>query len=214
MKRLNDNFIDNIDSKLSLKAKTILEIGCGNGNKSVALANRCKKLLAIDPDVKAIDFAKNNFITKNLSYSVGLAQKLKFDNDYFDVVIFSLSLHHVPVNEMNNAINEAFRVCKKSGYVVFLEPAFNGSYFDAEKIFDASDGDERKEKAAAYFEILNSSFINNEIEFYDEIIFEFESEQDFIDNMEPKKNMKNLNKFLKNNNFKLRAQRRINILKI
>lgn len=211
MKRLNDNFLTTLDSIIDLGDKTVLEVGCGNGSKSIGLAALCKTLTAIDPDKNSIEQAKKSNAAPNLSYDIGSAQELKFDSDVFDVVIFSLSLHHVPSEHMHHAIKEATRVLKPDGRVVFLEPGFNGSFFDAEIIFGASDGDERKEKAAAYLALLSSPLLTTELEYYEEIGFKFESVQDFMDSMEPKKNLDTVRRFLNEHGYTLEAQRRINI---
>ncbi len=211
MQRLNDTFLQTIDEKVGLKGKTVLEVGCGNGKKSIALANKCSKLVAIDPDANAIATANTDYPAANLTYAVGSAENLAFDNDTFDLVIFSLSLHHVPIGRMHDAIKEAKRVTKPSGNVVFLEPAFNGGFFEAEVLFGASDGDERKEKAAAYFALLDSDILKDEVEYFDEITFVFESDQDFVEHMEPKRNLDQVHEFLKAHDYTLKAQRRINI---
>lgn len=211
MQRLNDNFLKTIDEKVGLKGKVVLEVGCGNGKKSVALASRCSKLMAIDPNNEAIRIASKDYAAPNLTYSVGTAEKMPFEAGMFDFIIFSLSLHHVPIEHMQDAIKEAQRVAKLNGKVVFLEPAFNGGFFEAEVQFGASDGDERKEKAAAYLALLNSEVLADETEYFDEITFTFDSDEDFVKNMEPKKNLDEIHEFLKARDYILKAQRRINI---
>jgi ubiquinone/menaquinone biosynthesis C-methylase UbiE len=81
---------------------------------------------------------------------------LDFQDESFDIVVFTLSLHHVPDLEMITAINEAIRVVKREWlHIVFLEPATDGTFFDAEIMFDACDGDERKEKELAHSAIMS-----------------------------------------------------------
>jgi ubiquinone/menaquinone biosynthesis C-methylase UbiE len=214
MNRLHDDFLPTLDAIVGLQNKAILEIGCGGGNRSVDLAELCTSLSAIDPDAAAVESAKKKYAAQNLTYSIGSAENLMFDNDSFDLIIFSLSLHHVPIEQMHRAIEEAARVTKPVGQIVFLEPGFNGSFFDAEIIFGASDGDERQEKAAAHLAILKTALLTDELEYYDTIQFEFESVQDFIDHMEPRKNLKSVERFLVEHNYILGAQRRINIFSI
>jgi ubiquinone/menaquinone biosynthesis C-methylase UbiE len=211
MQRLNDIFLETIDKKVGLQGKVILEVGCGNGKKSVTLANKCSKLMAIDPDKDAIAIANKDYAAPNLTYLVGVAEDLAFDDDTFNLVIFSLSLHHVPIEHMRNAITEAKRVTKADGKVIFLEPAFNGGFFEAEVQFGAGDGDERKEKAAAYLALLDSDILTDETEYFDEITFRLESDTDFVENMEPKRNLDKVHEFLETCDYTLKAQRRINI---
>jgi ubiquinone/menaquinone biosynthesis C-methylase UbiE len=214
MKRLNDHFIDITNNEVGLQGKTVLEIGCGNGSKSGALAGTCAQLFAIDPDEAAITTAQREYSAPNLTYSVGSAETLKFDNTFFDVAIFSLSLHHVPVDNMETALQEARRVLKPDGNIVFLEPGFTGTFFETELLFGASDGDERKEKAAAYYTMLSSKILTNEKEVYDEVTFVFDSEDDFLQAMEPNKDLAHLKPYLEAHNYTLTAQRRINIFSL
>lgn len=214
MKRLNDNVLHIIDKEIRLSGKKILEIGCGNGAKSQLLSEKCRELVAIDPDAAAIEFAKQNYASTNCTYLVGSAEDLAFTESSFDAVIFSLSLHHVPINKMDQAIAEAVRVIKKKGRVVFVEPTFVGTFFEAEIQFWASDGDERKEKAAAYYHMLNSQLLHEELETFDTVTFEFESVDDFKDSMEPSKNVEHLPEFLEKHKYTVQAQRRINIFSV
>src|SRR5215813_9644659 len=86
-----------------------------------------------------------------ITFRVGSAPDLDDLNTFFDAVVFTLSLHHIPASLMGEAIESAARVVRKSGYVIFVEPTFSGSFFEAELVFDASDGDERAQKALAYY---------------------------------------------------------------
>lgn len=214
MKRLHDTFLETINNMLDLSDKEVLEIGCGNGSKTVSMANMCKQVVAIDPDAIAIKQAKNDFVVPNLKYLVGTAESLPFKNASFDIAIFSLSLHHVRIDSMQRALTEAARVTSPSGKIIVLEPAFNGTFFDAELLFGISDGDERKEKAAAYYHLLSCGFLQEDTEFYDEIYFKFSSVQDFIGTMNPTQNLADIPAFLDKNSFMLNAQRRINILSL
>lgn len=214
MQRLNDTFITTIAAEYALQDKKVLEIGCGNGGKSIALADACADLTAIDPNKNAVASAQRNCTAPNLTYMVGRAEELHFSGDSFDIVIFSLSLHHVPINKMANAINEAARVCRPSGKIIFLEPTFVGTFFDAVLWFGASDADERKEKAIAYFKMLSSASIKEESESFDEISLHFDSESDFIKNMEPSKNLDDIDSFLQAHAYMVHAQRRINVFSV
>lgn len=82
-------------------------------------------------------------------------------------------------------------------------------------LFDTCDGDEKKEKAFAYYSLLNSKDILEEVEeIPDETILQFDSYEDFLDIMKPKKNLRDLKQFFKTNNLILNAYRKINIFKV
>ncbi len=214
MKRLKDNYLNVIRSHVSLENKRILEIGAGNGSRSVQIAKYAGSLVAIDPDADKILEAEKFNPHRNITYLVGNAEKLEFAPSTFNIVIFTLSLHHVPPECTRAALDEALRVLKPGGNLVFLEPESIGSFFETEILFDACDGDERKEKALAYSAILGlREKIEEVTERYDETVFEFESKDDFIKTMRPKKNLDQLEKFLESHRYELNAWRRISIFK-
>ena len=214
MKRIKEEFLDKLETVVKLKGKHVLEIGCGGGSRSVQIAKRVKSLVAIEPDTKILKSAIKNNSLGNVHYEVGNAIKLKFNPKLFDVTIFTLSLHHVPAAKISNAIKEAVRVTKKNGHVVFLEPTHSGNFFESEITFEACDGDERKEKALAYYSILNYKGYKEIAEISDETVFQFESTQDFMESMNPKKNKKGVEEFLNKNNFILSASRRVNVFRV
>jgi hypothetical protein len=70
------------------------------------------------------------------------------------------------------------------------------------------------EKRNAYLAIKNNSHLNQISEFYDETIFEFSSLEDFMESLNPKKNLNQIANFLIKNNFLLNAERRVNIFQL
>ncbi len=214
MQRLKDEFLNKLENIVPLINSHILEIGCGTGTRSVDIAERCLKLAALEPDSQLLTKAKERNSRNNINYRLGPAEALPFGDHTFDTSIFALSLHHVPIQKMPVAIEEAVRVTKKGGYVVFLEPQHEGSFFHAEIFFDARDGDERREKARAYFEILNFNGYQEIVEIDDETVFQFDSIEDFTSVFSPKQNLAQLAGFLEQNQYTLYAKRRINIFKV
>ena len=210
MQRIKEEFLDSVQKVLPLKGLSILEIGCGDGSRSVAIATRCQSLTSVEPDENKLKQALARKIP-NATFKVELGEKLSFDDNSFDAAIFTLSLHHIPIEKMETAIDEAVRVTRKSGYIIFLEPTEDGTFFDAEIQFDACDGDERKEKIAAYKAMMNHDKLRAVKEMDDETIFKFDSTKDFIESMSPKKNGTEIDSFLERNKYILRAGRRINI---
>lgn len=212
MKRIKDTFLDTIQTVVTFEGKNILEIGCGDGARSAQIAGACKQLTALEPDPILLERAKSTHVAPNISYVAGVASELRFLNHAFDVVFFTLSLHHIPEQEMSKSIDEAVRVIKPNGHIIFLEPAFEGTFFESEILFDACDGDERRQKAVAYATMLGHERIKEVIELRDETIFLFDSVEDFIVAMNPKRGTRDeIDYFLKMNQFTLDAQRRINI---
>ena len=211
MIRISEEFIEKTDSIVQFSGKTVLEIGCGKGHYTIQLARVAGSVTAIDPDAESIGIAIVRNVGDSVYYKIGSAVMLDFQDESFDIVVFTLSLHHVPDLEMITAINEAIRVVKNNGYIVFLEPATEGTFFDAELMFDACDGDERKEKELAYNVIMSHPNLEHIRELNDRTVFEFDSVEDFVQSLQPKINTEQLLDFLAGYNFALEAKWKINI---
>ncbi|BBO74292.1 hypothetical protein DSCW_17090 [Desulfosarcina widdelii] len=138
---------ENIVKYSELKNKKVLEIGCGTGRISALLSKETKLLVAIDPDENAIEIARDNI--PGVDFSVGSGEKLNFADNFFDGVIFTLSLHH---QNCRKALREAARVLKKSGNILVIEPVIEG---EIERVF-AFLHNENNEKILAQQAIMNS----------------------------------------------------------
>jgi ubiquinone/menaquinone biosynthesis C-methylase UbiE len=101
----------------------MLEIGCSDGSK---LRSLCKNLDAmgfgIDPSSDAI--SAGNAVTDStvqMNLTVGTANKLQFENSFFDVVYFGFSLYLIDRSALFLAISEADRVLKPGGFLVIQD---------------------------------------------------------------------------------------------
>lgn len=186
----------------------VLEVGCGNGKRTVELAKRCASVVGIDPDNVKLEQATARRIP-NAEFQVGVGEHLDFPDHTFNAVFFTSSFHHIPIDKMSIGLAEAMRVLRPSGYIVFLEPGEGGSFIEAEEQFEIGDGDERPLIAAAYRTIKTAIGAHVLHDLDDETIFKFESAQDFITSMEPKKNQSQIKDFLGKNNYQMNLDRRI-----
>jgi ubiquinone/menaquinone biosynthesis C-methylase UbiE len=211
MERISEHFLASTNAIIPFSGKSILEIGCGGGNYSKQIATLADSLIAIDPNGQSIVEAKKISSSENISYRVGSGTNLDFEDSIFDIVVFTLSFHHILENQMQRAIEEAVRVVKATGHIIFLEPAMDGTFFEAEILFEACDGDERAEKNSAYQAIIKSTHLKNLAELDDETVFTFTSIEDFTEALNPKKNIEKLSSFLELHGMTLCAKRRINI---
>jgi len=104
-----------------LRDQEILEIGCGDGRITSQLAGKAKRLVAIDPKAANIAKAKENM--EGVGLRIGSGECLEFPSESFDVILFTLSLHH---QDSSVALREAKRVLRDHGRVVILEPVNDG----------------------------------------------------------------------------------------
>ncbi len=100
----------------------ILEVGAGTGRYSIALAKE-------GMDVTAVELVENNLAVlrenskelKNLESYQGDATDLsRFSDDSFDVTLFFGPMYHLyEADEVSRAIDEAIRVTKPGGVIMF-----------------------------------------------------------------------------------------------
>ncbi len=114
-KRMIEKFAD-------LKGRRILEVGCGDGRVTELLCQEAGEVIAIDPDRACIAEARGHI--QGVDFRIGSGESLEFDDESFDLVIFTMSLHHH--RDCEKALCEAHRVLKKEGQLIFLEPALDG----------------------------------------------------------------------------------------
>ncbi|MBW2001293.1 MAG: class I SAM-dependent methyltransferase [Deltaproteobacteria bacterium] len=104
-----------------LQNQEVLEIGCGDGRITTQLVGKAKRIVAIDPDPAIIAETKKNM--EGVDLHIGSGEHLEFPSESFDVILFTLSLHH---QDSILALREAKRVLRDHGQVVILEPADDG----------------------------------------------------------------------------------------
>jgi len=104
-----------------IRDKRILELGCGNGNLTRALANRGADILAIDISLAAVEATRKScgkFIGKVDVQQVD-ANDLSHMTKSFDIVVGELILHHL---DCKKAVRGIYQVLESNGRAVFVEP--------------------------------------------------------------------------------------------
>jgi SAM-dependent methyltransferase len=134
----------------SLETKLVLEVGCGDGRITSLLAGKPKQLIAIEPDEEKIREARKK--VNGVDFQVGSGEFLEFSDNCFDVIIFTLSLHH---QDSKVALSEAGRVLKEDGNILVIEPIGEG---EIEQVF-ALVNDEKEARLEAQKAINESGFI-------------------------------------------------------
>jgi ubiquinone/menaquinone biosynthesis C-methylase UbiE len=114
-----------------IEGKT-LQVACAYGNLTPTLASRLAPSASLDVvDVAPIQL--KNLLQKLDStqdrVQLGLqnADNLGFEKESMDQVLFFFLLHEIPLDVREKAIEEAWRVCKPGGKIVFVDyhkPAF------------------------------------------------------------------------------------------
>lgn len=113
----------------------LIDIGCGDGTLAHKLAYVGATVIGVEPD--SIQAQKNAAAqpVNNVQFIEARASDIPVDDGSVDGVIFSLSLHHVPRDEMQASLNEARRVIRPGGFMAVAEPLVEGSYNAAIELF-------------------------------------------------------------------------------
>jgi ubiquinone/menaquinone biosynthesis C-methylase UbiE len=116
-----------VNNVISLENKKILDLGAGEGVWMFKFREFTKP-----QNIYGLDYDKNSFdkfISSNKKFNpkipdgnfkIGPAEKLEFQNEFFDIVFQNEVLEHV--NDDVLTISECFRVLKKHGYLVVFTP--------------------------------------------------------------------------------------------
>lgn len=97
----------------------VLELGCGTGYFTKEIVKTGASVTAIDISPDLIKIAKNTLKCNNVAFKIENAFSTSFLDNSFDCVVGSSILHHLEINE---ALNEVFRVLKPGGSMYFTEP--------------------------------------------------------------------------------------------
>lgn len=126
----------------------VLELGCGKGEKTrlIAQGGRAESVLALEVD--RVQHEKNLQVSDlpNVRFALGGAEDIPAEDASFDIVMMFKSLHHVPMDKMDRALQEIRRVLKPGGLAYLSEPIFAGAYNDILRLFH----DEEEVRKAAF----------------------------------------------------------------
>ena len=100
----------------------IADLGAGEGAFALLLAQRAKRVIAVDTSAKMIEVGRDQALRhgiENVEFRLGDMEELPIDSESVDIVFFSQSLHHALHPE--RAVTEAARILKPGGRIVILD---------------------------------------------------------------------------------------------
>lgn len=122
-----------------VKGKKVLEVGCGGGQNTIALARKGAEAVGVDPSKAQIAHACHLAKTCNAdaTFVTASAEGLPFTSEYFDVVLSSHAFEYV--YDIEKAFTEVYRVLKVDSIFVLCT---NHPYFIAVGYYLAEDPEE------------------------------------------------------------------------
>jgi ubiquinone/menaquinone biosynthesis C-methylase UbiE len=122
--------IDVLAATLDLDGVRVADIGCGDGTLARLIAGYGASVTGIDPNPSQIAKARAQAPVKDETFVEGVAEHLPMDDASVRLVVFSNSLHHVPVESQPAALAEASRILEPGGALFISEPLAEGAQFE------------------------------------------------------------------------------------
>ncbi len=127
---MSDPHLLHLKALFDLSQKQVVDVGAGTGAFACAMAAEGAKVMALEPnphETTAID---------GVTWHAGTAETLPLADTSVDLVCFIFSLHHVPLSEHQQALNEALRVLRPEGRLHIVEPEVHGAMTEVLKFVE------------------------------------------------------------------------------
>ena len=119
-----------VDKLKSQHAKTILDLGCGTGRHVVYLARHGFDAYGMDLSETGLDLTQKWLAQENLKATLqqlNMFDPLPYPANFFDGLISIQVIHHGRLTNIQNLIQEIYRITKMNG-LVFISVAKNRKY--------------------------------------------------------------------------------------
>ena len=118
----------------SVSGGKVLDVATGDGGFIDTLTKALKdydSFIGIDNSREQVESAKKRFKGQPVEIMEMTAEALEFENDSFDTVCISFSLHHL--DRIDKVLVEMKRVLKTTGHFIIQEPYCDGEQSEAQK---------------------------------------------------------------------------------
>lgn len=132
---------------LALDGAAIVELGCGTGvhTRAIAGGGRDRRVIAFEVD--RVQLQRNQAdAPANVEFRYGGAEAIDLPAASTDIVFMFKSLHHVPLAALDAALDEVARILRPGGRAWISEPVFAGAFNDVIRRFH----DEQAVRQAAF----------------------------------------------------------------
>jgi SAM-dependent methyltransferase len=144
----------------------IIDIGCGEGQLTRALAARGAQVTGYDPFVAEAGMTAHGAGSFRLAKAA--ADAIPEPDHEADLVLFVFSLHHVPGAKLEGALAEARRLLRPSGRLYVAEPLAQGPHQHIMELFH-DETPVRKSAAEALARFARPHFAADQISTYTDV---------------------------------------------
>lgn len=124
-----------LDAVRSLRNASILEIGCGTGSSTVALAEQGAEVTAIDVDDSSLAVASERCraygLTVNFAHANATDAHSLFAGRHFDYIIFYAALEHMTMQERLAAMSSTWQMLSPGNLWCVIDTPNRLWYYDA-----------------------------------------------------------------------------------
>ena len=138
---------------LDVRGARVIDVGCGDGGFVRRLAALGALAIGVEPSGEQLARARAQPPVADERYLEGAAEQLPLEAASADTIVFVNSLHHVPEDALDTALEEAVRVLRPGGTLYIQEPLAAGSYFELVRLVD----DETRVRRLAHEAILRAA---------------------------------------------------------
>jgi ubiquinone/menaquinone biosynthesis C-methylase UbiE len=155
---------------LPIRGARVLELGCGRAIVTRLMVETLGAASVTATEVDGIQHEKNLQIDDlpGVTFRLAGAEATGEPDEGFDIVVMLKSLHHVPVDRMDQALREIRRVLRPGGLAYISEPVYAGAFNDILRLFN----DEQRVREVAFsaveravdaglFELVDEVFFQN-----------------------------------------------------
>ncbi len=119
--------------------QTLLEIGCGTGEFTIAVAGRCRKVIAADVSIPMLEFARRKATrqdVKNIEFHNAGFLTYEHSGEPVDAVLSQLALHHLPDFWKMIALVRVYSLLKDGGRFYLRDTVYSFEIDGYKDFFD------------------------------------------------------------------------------
>jgi ubiquinone/menaquinone biosynthesis C-methylase UbiE len=164
----NATELEIMEACLPLKNAQVVELGCGRAWMTRQMSERFGPAHILATEVDRIQHEKNLQIDDlpRVSFHFGGAEAIDTQDNSADIVVMLKSLHHVPAELMDQALEEIARVLRPGGLAYISEPVYRGDFNDILKLFH-----DEKEVRELAFSAVSRAVEAGKLELVEQIFF-------------------------------------------
>jgi len=157
-----------MEQVLPMRGMRVLELGCGRAWMTRRMSELFQPRQIIATEVDRIQHDKNLQIDDlpNVRFVYGGAERIDLPDHSVDRALMLKSLHHVPGELMEAALQEIARVLKPGGLAYISEPVYQGDFNDILRLFH-----DEKEVRELAFESVRQAVRGGTFKLQEEIFF-------------------------------------------